>query len=328
MKAVVALIALFAFAGVASAVSFENLSFMWQAWKAQNNKFYEGKEELLRFSIFSDNVAKIEKFNAENDLTKQALNKFADLTSQEFKSMYTGAFAEENKEIVRENTMNLKVENPLPASFDWRSKGAVTPIKDQGQCGSCWTFSTTGLLEGFNFVNSQKLISFSEQQIVDCDTDTNEGCNGGWPYLAVQYAAQNGLETEADYPYEAVDQQCAYDKSKATVVNKNYQFVTVNSTDALKTAITSNPISVLIEADEDVFQFYTSGVIWRNCHNNIDHAVLAVGWQKVTGLDAFIVKNSWGTDWGVSGYVYISTNEKPNSGTGVCGILTQPVTAI
>jgi C1A family cysteine protease len=223
--------------------------------------------------------------------------------------------------------MQVETVGNLPANFDWRSKGAVTAVKDQGQCGSCWSFSTTGLLEGWNFLHNKKLTTFSEQQIVDCDKKVNEGCNGGWPYLAVQYAGQNGLETEADYPYTAEDGKCKYTKAKATIVNKNYTFITPNSTDALKTAITANPISVLIEADQDVFQLYKSGVIWRNCGSQLDHAVLAVGWQKVVGIDSFIVKNSWGADWGQSGYVYISTNEKPNGGTGVCGILSQPVTA-
>jgi len=325
MKSILALIALLA---VANAISFENLNFMWDSWKMQHSKGYGISEERLRFSIFADNVAKIEKFNAENDLTKMAINKFADLTGEEFKRMYTGARFENNAEVVRENTLETEALGNLPDSFDWRSKGALTPVKNQQQCGSCWTFSTTGLLEGFNFVKNKKLVSFSEQQIVDCDKKTNQGCEGGWPYLAVQYAAQNGLETETSYPYTAQDGKCKYNKSKATVVNKNYKFVTANSTDSLKQAITSNPISVLIEADEDVFQFYTSGVIWRNCGAQLDHAVLAVGWQKTVGIDSFIVKNSWGTDWGQSGYVYISTNQKANSGVGVCGILSQPVTAI
>jgi C1A family cysteine protease len=237
------------------------------------------------------------------------------------------ALPERNPEILKQNTKQVETVGNLPANFDWRSKGAVTAVKDQGQCGSCWSFSTTGLLEGWNFLHNKKLTTFSEQQIVDCDKKVNEGCNGGWPYLAVQYAGQNGLETEADYPYTAEDGKCKYTKAKATIVNKNYTFITPNSTDALKTAITANPISVLIEADQDVFQLYKSGVIWRNCGSQLDHAVLAVGWQKVVGIDSFIVKNSWGADWGQSGYVYISTNEKPNGGTGVCGILSQPVTA-
>jgi len=224
--------------------------------------------------------------------------------------------------------LELKIPKNLPESVDWRTKGAVTPIKNQGQCGSCWTFSTTGVLEGNYFLQHQKLLSFSEQQIVDCDTkDGNEGCDGGWPYLAVKYAAENGLELEDDYPYKAVDGTCKFDSSKATQVAKGYAFVTANSTDALLTALVDSPVSVLIEADQDVFQFYTTGVIHANCGSSLDHAVLAVGYEKRGIYQAFIVKNSWGTSWGASGYVYISTTQKVNNGAGVCGILSQPLVA-
>jgi len=212
-----------------------------------------------------------------------------------------------------------------PTSVDWRTKGAVTPVKDQGQCGSCWTFSTTGVLEGFNFINTGKLVSFSEQQIVDCDIGTDQGCNGGWPYDALVYAGKHGLETEQDYPYKAVDGKCKYDKSKSTSTNSGYKFVTPKSADDLKPAIATMPVSVLIEADQNVFQFYSSGVIKSGCGASLDHAVLAVGYGSVSGTDAFIVKNSWNTSWGDKGYVYIATDPTANSGHGVCGILSQPV---
>jgi len=140
--------------------------------------------------------------------------------------------------------------------------------------------------------------------------------------------AQKGLETEKEYPYKAVDGKCKYNNADATVVNKNYKFVTPSNVNALKTALVNNPISILIEADQNVFQGYTSGVIAKNCGDQLDHAVLVVGWTTVKGVEAWIVKNSWGADWGQSGYVYISTNPKPNGGKGVCGILSQPVTAV
>jgi len=328
MNFLIVLIAAFAFAGVASAVSFETLGHMWNSWKIQNNKVYETKEEALRLSIFADNFAKIEKFNAENEETKLAVNKFADLTKDEFKMRQAACASKEtDAELIRQKSVKLEAA-PLPDSLDWRNLGAVNGVKDQGQCGSCWAFSTTALLEGYNFVQSKKLLSFAEQQIVDCDKKTNEGCNGGWPYLAVQYAAENGIELESDYPYTARDGKCVYNKTKIQVVNGNYAFITANSTDQLKAALVQNPISVLIEADEDVFQFYSSGTIWRNCGADLDHAVLAVGWQKVAGIESFIVRNSWGADWGLNGYVMISANEKANKGQGVCGILAQPVTAI
>jgi len=252
------------------------------------------------------------------------------LTGAEFKSIYTGAFVETNQELIRENTLEFEDVGVLPASVDWRTKGAVTPVKNQGQCGSCWSFSTTGVIEGFYFLNNGKLLSFSEQQIVSCDTaDGNQGCNGGWPYNAVTYSIKTGLELESNYPYKSGDGDsgtCRLNKAKVVSLGASaYKFVTPNSTIALQTAIVSSPVSVLIEADQDVFQSYSKGVIVSGCGNQIDHAVLAVGYAKVGNVGAFIVKNSWGADWGLNGYVYISTNGKANQGTGVCGILTQPL---
>jgi len=323
MNKVILLIALFAFAGLASATfRADTLSSLWSAWKVQYKKAYSTSEEAVRFGIFIENFNKIHRLNAETEGVKFAINKFADLTATEFKLIYaSSAFYE--PQTVRNSFR--RPTGTLPDSVDWRNKGAVTPVKDQGQCGSCWAFSTTGVLEGFNFVNNGELLSFSEQQIVDCASSAGYGCQGGWPYLAVQYAGENGLELESDYPYTAQDGQCNFDSSKAQKVNSGYQFVTPKSTDQLKAALVNFPVSVLIEADQDVFQFYSSGVIKAGCGASLDHAVLAVGYEKVGLLEAFIVKNSWGTSWGASGYVYISTIQTENQGQGVCGILAQPL---
>lgn len=261
------------------------------------------------------------KFNKENDTLQLGLNLFADLTASEFKSKHAscGFFDTNQKSITHQEV------GPLPASVDWRAKGAVTPVKGQGDCGSCWAFSTTGVLEGFNFINTGTLLSFSEQQLVDCNTDTNQGCNGGFPYLAIEYAAKNGLEIEKDYPYTAVDGTCQYNQTKAHQVCGGYEYVTANSTDHLKSALVEMPVSVGIEADQDVFQLYKSGVIKTGCGAALDHAVLVVGYHKVGILEAFIVKNSWGTSWGEDGYVQIWSENQANGGQGVCGILASPV---
>jgi len=323
MKAII-LIALLAVAATASSVEVYNN--MFDAWKVQHKKAYSAAEEAMRFGIFVENVKKIARLNAENTDVKFAINKFADLTAFEFKSKNAGcSFVEKNKKFIEQHTAPTRNIGALPDSVDWRNKGAVTPVKDQGQCGSCWTFSATGVLEGFYYINNGKLLSFAEQQIVDCDTEEDEGCNGGWPYLAVEYAAKNGLEQEADYPYTAEDGDCKYNKNKAVQVAKGYAFVTANSTDSLKAALVNGPVSVAIEADQDVFQFYSKGVISTGCGAELDHAVLAVGYQKVGVLEAFIVKNSWAADWGQDGYVYISTINKLNKNQGACGILAQPV---
>ena len=324
MNKFILLLAIIGFADAIKADAHHNL---WSAWKTQHKKTYTASEELIRYGIFVENYLKINRLNAESDSARYALNKFADLTATEFKLKHaTGGLYEPHKKFVASNSLTATIGN-LPDSVDWRNKGAVTPVKDQGQCGSCWAFSTTGVLEGFNFINNGKLVSFSEQQIVDCDTEQNEGCNGGWPYLAVEYAAKNGLETESDYPYTAQDGKCKYKKSKAVTVAAGYKFVTSNSTDQLKAALVNSPVSVLIEADQDSFQFYSSGVLRKGCGADLDHAVLAVGYEKVGLYEAFIVKNSWGTSWGNNGYIYIGTDAKQNNGQGVCGILAQPLIA-
>jgi C1A family cysteine protease len=319
---VFAVLALFA---IASATRGEAVKTLWSSWKSTHKKTYSATEEAKRFKIFQHNIVKIAKLNAKNKDVKFGINKFADLTAAEFKTQYANG-GMVTKNVAAEKTVKYDTNN-LADSVDWRSKGAVTPVKDQGQCGSCWAFSTTGVLEGFYFVNNGKLLSFSEQQIVDCASSAGYGCQGGWPYKAVDYAAQQGLEEESDYPYTAQDGKCVYNSKKAVKINSGFDYVTPKSSDQLKAALGKQPVSVCIEADQDVFQFYKSGVISTGCGANIDHAVLAVGYQKVGALEAFIVKNSWGTSWGNSGYVYISTIQQLNNGQGACGILYQPVVA-
>ena len=237
-----------------------------------------------------------------------ALNKFGDLTSTEFKALYTGGYVRDESCAVIEqkqpqnlrgsfaNIDELEYELlDLPQSVDWRQEGAVTAVKNQGNCGSCWSFSTTGALEGLYFITHGNLLAFSEQQLVDCDSK-DSGCNGGLPEDAFEYTANKGIETEQDYPYTTADGTCKYDASKAIKVNSGHKAVTPQSANALKAALAVQPVSIGIEADEDVFQFYSTGVISKNCGDTLDHAVLAVGYTTVGAEGAFIVKNSWGAD--------------------------------
>jgi len=304
---------------VAFAISpeYEELKVLWNSWKVTHGKTYTVSEDAARLGIFMDNYHKVKKFNAEHEDTKLALNKFADLTSAEFKYKNSGCAFYQPKPVGHTMPYHLR----YPSSVDWRNEGVVTPIKNQGQCGSCWTFSTTGVLEGFHAIQTGTLLSFSEQQIVDCASSAGSGCGGGWPYLALEYTASEGLEQESEYPYTAEDGTCEYDASLVTQTNSGYSLVATDSVDALKTSISSMPTSILIEADQDVFQLYSSGIISSGCGASLDHAVLAVGYAP----GYFIVKNSWGTDWGQAGYVYISDDGTQNSGAGVCGILSQPV---
>ncbi len=302
----------------------EEFQSLWASWKIQYNKDYSDEEtEALRFNIFIDNYNAIQAWNSEENTAILAVNKFADLNNAEFASLYANAYAAPDS-VAQENLVTFGDVDDIPSSWDWVSQGAVTAIKNQAQCGSCWAFATVATTEGLYFINGNTLTSFSEQQIVDCDT-TCDGCGGGWPYLAMAYVAKNGLETEQDYPYAGVDQSCAFQTSNAVQTGvTGAAFVTPKNVADLQAAIVQQPVAVIVEADQNAFQFYSSGVITTGCGVALDHAITAVGYGNSQGQVAFTVKNSWGTDWGVEGYVYISTSTQYNDGLGACGILSQP----
>jgi hypothetical protein len=305
----------------------EELKPLWSSWKLYHGKSYSAGEEAARFAIFVENFKKVVEFNSLDQGVKLGLNSFSDLTADEFSSLKAGCYVGQTPRPEVEADIDYSVLD-LPTSVDWRTKNVVTPVKDQGQCGSCWSFSTTGALEALYAIKTGKLLSFSEQQIVDCD-HTDMGCNGGLPAQALAYTAQNGIMQESYYPYTAHDGTCRFNPSTATKVNTGYTAVQTKNSDALKAALVNQPVSIAIEADQAIFQQYKSGVIsnklFKKCGANLDHAVLAVGYGSIDGVDAFYVKNSWGEGWGQSGYVYISTDGKANGGNGVCGILADPV---
>jgi len=245
------------------------------------------------------------------------INQFADVTAAEFKQSL-GAIKGTQDNSSEVNTVYLDEEN-LAASVDWRAKGAVTGVKNQGQCGSCWAFSTIGSLEGHHQIASGKLVSLSEQQLVDCST-VNQGCNGGWMDKALSYTIKNPVESEKDYPYVAVGQKCKYVKSKGIVSAKTVYNVAKNNNAQLKAAVAKGPVTVAIEADQTVYQSYTGGIISSSsCGTSTDHGVLVVGY----GEGYWIVKNSWGPSWGEKGFVRIADK----AGAGVCGINTDPAWA-
>lgn len=204
----------------------------------------------------------------------------------------------------------------------------MNPVKDQGQCGSCWAFSAIGALEGAYAIKSGKLLSFSEQQLVDCakgDVYGSDGCNGGDMAGAMTYAESFGLELEGDYAYTAMDGNCAYNKALVQATPVSHVEVTPNSSDALKAAIALGPVSVAIEADTFVFQFYSGGILnSKACGTNLDHGVVAVGYGvDGSGKAYYIVRNSWGPSWGLGGYINIAIV----AGAGICGIQMEPVYA-
>ncbi|KAL2475220.1 KDEL-tailed cysteine endopeptidase CEP1 [Abeliophyllum distichum] len=224
------------------------------------------------------------------------------------------------------NTSSFSYENvtAVPSSMDWRKKGAVTGVKDQGQCGCCWAFSAVAAMEGINQLSTGKLISLSEQELVDCDTSEDMGCNGGLMDNAFEFIIKNhGLTTESSYPYDGTDGTCNTKKESSHAAKiTGYEDVPANSESALLKAVAKQPVSVAIDASGSDFQFYSSGVFTGECGTDLDHGVTAVGYGTTTdGTKYWLVKNSWGTSWGENGYIRMQRDIDAEE--GLCGIAMQ-----
>lgn len=295
---------------------------IYQEWLVKHGKAYNVLgEEKRRFEIFKDNLWFIDEHNSEERSYRVGLNRFADLTNEEYRAMYLGARSGNRTRLSKpSNRYAPRVGESLPDSIDWREKGAVVGVKDQGSCGSCWAFSAIAAVEGVNKIVTGDLISLSEQELVDCDTSYNEGCNGGLMDYAFEFIINNGgIDTEEDYLYAGRDGRCDTYRRNAKVVSiDDYEDVPINDEKGLQKAVANQPVSVAIEASGRAFQFYESGIFTGRCGTALDHGVAAVGYGSENAQAYWIVKNSWGESWGESGYIRMERNIP--AATGKCGI--------
>jgi C1A family cysteine protease len=315
---------------------------LFSKWMTQHNKKYETKDFFHRYNVFKHNMDFVFAHNQKNSTYTLAMNPFGDMTSKEFVATHNGYKPRERSFIKSKLAPAPKLSHAKnPTSVDWRTHNAVTPIKNQGQCGSCWSFSSTGSVEGaVALATKTKAVGLSEQQLMDCSqAEGNDGCNGGLMDDAFQYIIMNkahgGLCTEKEYPYESVQGKCrAYSicaGNKGVGAISGFTDVTPSTpTDMpLENAVTIGPVSIAIEADQMSFQFYSNGVYdSADCGTNLDHGVLIVGYGSLDGANYWIVKNSWGASWGDAGYIMICKDNCKNLGAqgvnGMCGIKMDP----
>jgi len=293
-------------------------------------KTYQAHEFQYRYGVFKNNLQLIREHNDKTDKTfTLAVNHLADLTLEEYRYRMLGYRHEPRRERTKVQPINVK---DLPDSVDWRTKNVVTPIKDQGQCGSCWAFSATGSMEGANAIKTGTLVSLSEQQLVDCSRSYgNMGCNGGLMDYAFEYVINNGgIDTEDSYPYQSGTgndfYQCRYSGSNRGAKISDYHQITEGSEEALQKAVANvGPISVAIDAGHSSFQFYHSGIYYEpHCSSyQLDHGVLAIGYGSNGTADYWLVKNSWGTSWGDQGLIKMMRNK--NNHCGIATMASYPV---
>lgn len=304
----------------------ESLWDLYQRWRSHHHVAeINHHEKRKRFNVFKFNLQHVHNTNKMNKPYKLKLNKFADMTNHEFRRVYAGSKISHHRMLqgqrIGSNGFMYANDDNVPASVDWRKENAVTPVKDQGRCGSCWAFSTVVAVEGINQIKTKKLVSLSEQELVDCDTSGNHGCNGGLMDMAFDFIKKNGgLTTEDNYPYTAADGSCnTVMKENQAVSIDGHEDVPVNDEDALMKAVANQPVSVAIDAGSYDFQLYSEGVFTGKCGTELNHGVAVVGYDTSDdGTKYWIVKNSWGADWGEKGYIRMQRGISDKN--GLCGI--------
>jgi cathepsin F len=303
-------------------------STLFNAWKVQYNKQYSSpEEEALRFANFKQSIDRITARNSKSSSPTFGLNKFSDMSPEEFKSTLLGYIRPEER-----HDVGVLEQGPIaaPNTWDWRTQNGqskVTPVKNQEQCGSCWAFSTVENIESMycmkNNMDCSTLAPLSPQEIVDCDT-TDQGCNGGDPPTAYQFVmSEGGLEDDSDYPYTAQDGTCNFQQNLVKVTISNWQYATQNSDEPTmqNNLVNWGPLSICVDAEP--WQDYTGGVLMASdCSNSLDHCVQLVGYDMTQSTPFWIVRNSWGTDWGENGYIRLQY------GQDTCGVADEATSAI
>nr|CAB3449970.1 unnamed protein product [Digitaria exilis] len=297
----------------------EAMKARYESWMAEHGRTYKDEaEKARRFQVFKENAEFIDRSNAVAGRKYHlATNEFTDMTHDEFMAKYTGfkPLPSGAKKVPGFKYENFTLSSDDQQEVDWRQSGAVTGVKNQGGCGCCWAFSAVGAVEGINAITTGQLVSLSEQQLLDCDTNGNNGCNGGNMDRAFNYIINDagGLATEDSYPYTGTQGTCQLSGQPAVTIN-GYQGVPNGDEDALAAAVANQPVSVGV--DGSTFQSYGGGVFpGEGCGTDITHAVTAVGYGvDQDGTQYWLLKNSWGTTWGEAGYMRLER------GTGACGI--------
>ncbi|PWA87626.1 senescence-specific cysteine protease SAG39 [Artemisia annua] len=295
-----------------------------ELWMSQFGRVYnDNVEKEMRRNIFKKNVEYIESFNSlGNRSYKLGINKFSDQTNDEFKASLNGHKLSHKSKSPRPTAFRYENVSEVPDSIDWRTKGAVTEVKDQGACGSCWAFSAIAAVEGINQLMTGNLTSLSEQELVDCNRNEKcEGCVGGFKDNAFEYIVKNkGINSETGYPYLGADGICntTMEAVHAAIIT-GHEMVPANNETALRLAVSKQPVSVAIDASSDAFMSYRSGVFTGDCGTDLDHEVAVVGYGTyIDGMKYWLVKNSWGTSWGDNGYMMMQRDI--NATEGLCGI--------
>ncbi|XP_072500826.1 cathepsin K isoform X1 [Notamacropus eugenii] len=308
----------------------EMLDTQWKLWKKSYGKEYNSKvDEISRRLIWEKNLKYISTHNLEFSLGlhtfELAMNHLGDMTSEEVVQNMTGLKVPLSRSQNNDTLYIPDQEGRTPDSIDYRKKGYVTPVKNQGQCGSCWAFSSVGALEGQLKKKTGKLLNLSPQNLVDC-VSKNDGCGGGYMTNAFQYVQENrGIDSEDAYPYIGQDENCMYNPTGKAAKCRGYREIPEGSEKALKRAVARvGPIAVAIDASLSSFQFYSKGVYYdKNCNSdNLNHAVLAVGYGIQRGTKHWIVKNSWGEQWGNKGYILMARNK--NNACGIANLASFP----